>query len=87
MLRKRLTTMGSYKYGKEKIYWLYKPVKKVLDLWLKSKSGADGFQTFDHLVMMINHAMIIMTLVSDKGHSRIMHNFITCTRSPEDGWR
>jgi hypothetical protein len=31
-------TTGSYKYGKEKINWLYKPVKEVLELWLKSKS-------------------------------------------------
>jgi hypothetical protein len=27
---------GSYKYGKEKIEWSYKPAKQALELWLKS---------------------------------------------------
>jgi hypothetical protein len=33
-----LPTTGSYKYGKEKIDWSYKPVKEVLELWLKLAS-------------------------------------------------
>jgi hypothetical protein len=56
------STTGSYKYGKQKIDWSYKPVKKVFDLWLKSKPGANGFQQFDHLD-------IVVTINHDKGRS------------------
>jgi hypothetical protein len=42
-------TTGSYKYGKQKIDWSYKPVPKVLDLWLKSKSAGE----FDHLDIVV----------------------------------
>jgi hypothetical protein len=69
-------TTGTYKYGKEKIDWSYKPVRKVLDLWLKSKTGH-----FDHLD-------IVVTIDHGKGHSRVTCNFITRTRSAVDGeWR
>jgi hypothetical protein len=27
-------TTGTYKHGKEKIDWSYKPVRQVLELWL-----------------------------------------------------
>jgi hypothetical protein len=75
-------TTGSYKYyGKEKIDWWYKPLKEVLELWLKLKlrtiEGANGFHG--------NHLDIVVTIDHGKGHSRIMCNFITCTRSLEDG--
>ena len=35
-------TTGSYKYGKERIDWSYKPVPKVLELWVKSRLGNLG---------------------------------------------
>jgi hypothetical protein len=80
-LEQVLPTTGSYKYGKEKIDWSYKPVKEVLELWLKSKSqmieGANGF--------LGNHLDIVVTIDHGKGRSQIMCNFITCTRSPENG--
>jgi hypothetical protein len=41
-LEQVLPTTGLYKYGKEKIDWSYKPVKEVLELWLKSKWGEMG---------------------------------------------
>jgi hypothetical protein len=71
---------GSYKYGKEKIDWSYKPVHEVLELWLKSRTRCpNGFQC-DHLdiVVRIDHG---------KGHSRIACNFIT-RRQVEtgEGW-
>jgi hypothetical protein len=71
-------TTGSYKYGKEKIDWSYKPVAKVLDLFLQSKSEANGFQQFDRLD-------IVVTIDHGKGPSRITCNFITRTRPPADG--
>jgi hypothetical protein len=52
---------GSYKYGKEEIDWSYKPVKQVLELWLKSwlKSHLASTNEFncDHLdiLVTINH--------------------------------
>jgi hypothetical protein len=71
-------TTGSYKYGKEKIDWSYKPVAKVLDLFLQSKSEVNGFQQFDRLD-------IVVTIDHGKGHSRITCNFISRTRTPADG--
>jgi hypothetical protein len=60
----------SYKYGKEKINWLYKPIKQVLKLRLKSHTkGPNGFQC--------NHLDIVVTIDHGKGHSQITCNFIT----------
>jgi hypothetical protein len=67
-------TTGSYKYGKEKIDWPYKPVKEVLELWLKSKSqmieGANGF--------LGNHLDIVVTIDHGKGRSQIMIGNACC---------
>jgi hypothetical protein len=71
-------TTGSFK---EKIDWSYGLVKEVFELWLKSKSrmieGANGF--------LGNHLDIVVTIDHGMGRSQIMCNFITCTRSPENG--
>jgi hypothetical protein len=32
-------TSGTYKYGKENMDWSYKPVKQVLELWVKSSKN------------------------------------------------
>jgi hypothetical protein len=71
----------TYKYGKENIDWSYKPVQDVLELWLKSKNAdPNGFQC--------DHLDIVVTIDHGKGHSRITCNFITRTRSPENGeWK
>jgi hypothetical protein len=66
-------TTGTYKYGKENIDWSYKPVKDVLELWLKSSE-----KKYDHLD-------IVVTIDHGKGHSRITCNFISRTRNPENG--
>jgi hypothetical protein len=55
-------------------------VKNVLDLWLESKSGANGFQQFDHLD-------IIVTIDHGKGHSWIMCNLITHTSLEDGEWQ
>jgi hypothetical protein len=75
-LEHMLPTTGSYKYGKEKIEWSYKSIRQVLELWLKSKLGANGFH-FDHLD-------IVVTIDHGKGRSRVTSNFITRTRSLEN---
>jgi hypothetical protein len=67
---------GSYKYGKEKIDWSYKPIKQVLELWLQSRTEApNGFQC--------DHLDIVVTLDHGKGHSRVTCNFITRQQSTE----
>jgi hypothetical protein len=65
-------TSGTFKYGKENIEWLYKPVKQVLELWLKSLE-----KEYDHLD-------IVVTIDHGKGHFRVTCNFITHTRNPEN---
>jgi hypothetical protein len=69
----------TYKHGKEKIDWSYKPVCQVLELWLKSRTneGANQFKC--------DHLDLVVTIDHDKGHSRVTTcNFITCVRSPEN---
>ncbi len=66
-------TSGTYKYGKENIDWSYKPVKQVLELWLKSSE-----KEYDHLD-------IVVTIDHGKGHSRITCNFITQKQSETTG--
>jgi hypothetical protein len=65
-------TSGTYKYGTEKIDWPYKPIKQVLELWLKLSE-----KQYDHLdkVVTIDHG---------KGHSCVTCNFITCTWNPKN---
>jgi hypothetical protein len=66
-------TTGSYKYGKEPIDWSYKPVPKVLELWVKSHlGGPNSFQGVqgDHL-----------------DHSWITCNFLTHTQSKNRVWK
>jgi hypothetical protein len=71
-------TTGSYKYGKEKIDWSYKPVKQVLALWLKSSiKGPNGYQC--------DHLDIVVSIDHGKGHSRITCNFISRVQSPDSG--
>jgi hypothetical protein len=55
---------GYYKYGKEKIGWLYKPIKEMLKLWLKScTEGPSNF--------LCNHLDIFVTIGHGKGHLQI----------------
>jgi hypothetical protein len=73
-------TTGSYKYGKEQIDWSYKPVPKVLKLWVKSCLGdPNGFQG--------DHLDVVVTIDHGKGHSRITCNFITRTQSENGVWK
>jgi hypothetical protein len=73
---------GSYKYGKEKIDWSYKPVGQVLELWLKSrlKSCLERANEFH-----CDHLDVVVTIDHGKGHSRITCNFISRTQSHENG--
>jgi hypothetical protein len=73
-------TTGVYKYGKERIDWSYKPVPKVLELWLKSRLDAPNGYQGDHLD-------VIVTIDHGKGHSRITCNFITRTVSENGEWQ
>jgi hypothetical protein len=60
-------TSGTYKYGKENIDWLYKPLQQVLELWLKS------------LEKQYNHLDIVVNINHGKGYSHVTSNFISCT--------
>jgi hypothetical protein len=72
-------TTGTYKHGKEKIDWSYKPVCQVLELWLKSRTN-EGAKQFK-----CDHLDLVVTIDHGKGHSRVTFNFITRVRSPENG--
>jgi hypothetical protein len=59
---------GYYKYGKEKIDWLYKPINQVLELWLKSRTKGpsdflcnrlDVVVTIDHMARVIHESPVI----------------------------
>jgi hypothetical protein len=70
---------GSYKYGKEKIDWSYKPVKQVLELWLKSRiKGPKGYQC--------DHLDVVVSIDHGKGHSRITCNFISRVQLESGEW-
>jgi hypothetical protein len=72
-------TTGSYKYGKEKIDWSYKPINQVLELWLKSRTEGPNDFRCDHLD-------IVVTIDHGKGHSRITCNFITRWQDETGEW-
>jgi hypothetical protein len=72
-------TTGTYKHGKEKIDWSYKPVCQVLELWLKPRTN-EGAKQFK-----CDHLDLVVTIDQGKGHSRVTCNFITRVRSPWNG--
>jgi hypothetical protein len=68
---------GVYKYGSERIPWSYKPIEKVVELWLETQFQQDPVNMASYEQIDVDHG---------KGYSRISANFIARWKDKDDHW-
>eukprot|EP00957_Ditylum_brightwellii_P160848 12246618-Ditylum_brightwellii.AAC.1 len=73
--------MGAFKFGSEKIPWLYTLINKCSMLWMKTRLTKDKLNR-NKIHKQID---VCVNLDHGKGHSRILANFILRSQDDSQG--